>query len=389
MYARQRECKKDEKCASALFEHKKIDKCTLAARLKALRKECALTQEDVADKTCVHLKHIKALEEGRFDDLPAPVYVRGFLRTIAPVLGVHPKHLVTLYTRELGIKKNVGKAKSVHDNDSARPYVVKRVHLYRALFTKRQIISIVSVLFALGGALYLFTVLRSFIGAPLVVVATPANGAVVNEPEIVVSGTTDPSATLSISGEDVIVGQDGHFETRVFLQEGVNDVVVRAKNRFDKVTEKSISVRYANPEPPQPSPTQTHLPDTVKLFVRVEGARTWLKIIVDGKEILAKTVESGFNDVFEGKEISVTSSDGARTMVSRDGEHFAPLAKITGLVKDVRFTVNDSNNAQEAQFSTVDVDEKSGDDKSVTDAEDVMQEKKETNKETSNKDVVE
>lgn len=333
----------------ALFAHKKMNKCTLGARLQTLRSVENISQDRLAKKTHIRVEYVKALEEGRFDDLPAPVYVHGFLRVIAVVLSTRSEQLITLYDREIGIKENTDKKESIKTTVATGPRASK-IHLYQAFLTPRQVFSAASIALAFGGIFYLYTVLHSFVGAPFVVIATPMDGITVEMAEVSVKGTTDPAAVLFIGGEDVIVGQDGHFETQVFLREGVNDIVIRSTNRFDKTTEKIFSVRYVNPHP-QPKIQQIPITTSERLilFVRIETARTWLDISVDDEAVLTKTVDAGFEQIFEGDEIVITSGDGARTMVSRDGEIFVPLADVPGLAKDVRFMHNTS--AQTNKFS--------------------------------------
>jgi len=320
---------------TAPFAHKKIDTCTLGARLQTLREVEKLTQEDVARASRVRVEYVRALEEGRFDDLPAPVYVRGFLRMIARVLRTHEKQLITLYDREVGITQNVHKKN--HTQQQATGPLAQKIYLYRSFLTPRHVVSVVAGVFVLGGVFYLYTVLHSFVSAPFVVVAAPQDGATVQSADIVVQGTTDPAAVLTVNGEEVVVGQDGHFETHVFVQEGVNEITLVATNRFDKTTQKTVSVRYTNPQPQPRAVTPEAVPETVTLTVRIVTARTWLNVRVDGEVVLTQTVDAGFEQTFEGKEIVITSGGGARTLVSRDGGDFAPLADVPGLVKDVRF----------------------------------------------------
>ncbi len=327
-----------------LFAHKKVKKCTLSARLRTLRTVERLTQEDVAQRAHVRHAYVKALEEGRLDNLPAPVYVRGFLRSIARVLRAHPQQLVTLYERELRIKTNIKKSgDSVMVSGHPRR---SRVRLYRAVFTPRQFFTGIGIILAFSGVIYLANVLHSFVAAPFIVIAMPENGAVIMQDHVTVSGTTDPSAVLLIGDAPVIVGQDGHFETDVYLHDGVNDIVVQATNRFAKTSRRTISIEHRSEKQPE---VHAVAPTTVRLTVRVERARTWLDIRVDGETVLKKTVDAGYEETFEGVEIVITSGGAARTMVARDGGDFVPLADVAGLVKDQRFTVAGTANVQDSQ----------------------------------------
>lgn len=330
----------DEQVEASPFSHKKMNECTLGARLRTLREVEELSRQEVAEQSHVREEYVAALEEGRFDDLPAAVYVRGFLRAMARALSARPEQLVALYDRELGIKTNVSKRQNVQQEESsATGPKARKIHLYAALFTPKQFIAIVSGVFVIAAVVYLYVVLRSFVGAPLLVIFTPESGAHVEMSEVRLEGKTDPSAVLTVGDAEVIVGQDGSFMTDVFLREGVNEVIVRATNRFEKTTQETVNVQYVNPRPLPVATAPDVAPSSVQLVVRIDDARTWLDISVDGEAVLTQTVDAGFEQTFEGEEIVVTSGGGSRTMVSRDGGEFAPLSEEAGLARDVRFAL--------------------------------------------------
>jgi cytoskeleton protein RodZ len=56
-----------------------------------------VTREQLATVTKVSLRHIGALESGRFELLPALVFTRGFVRSIALHLGLDPERTVAAY----------------------------------------------------------------------------------------------------------------------------------------------------------------------------------------------------------------------------------------------------------------------------------------------------
>ncbi|RIL06520.1 MAG: hypothetical protein DCC71_06325 [Proteobacteria bacterium] len=67
-------------------------------RLRRARLMRGLEVEDVAAATKVSPAYIRFLEEERFDDLPAPVYVRGFIGAYARCLGLDAQHVARSYT---------------------------------------------------------------------------------------------------------------------------------------------------------------------------------------------------------------------------------------------------------------------------------------------------
>jgi len=71
--------------------------------LRAARDARGLSLEEAAQDTRISLRFLEALEDEQFDELPAPVYVRGFTRSYANYLGIDPQPLIDeLALRERG-----------------------------------------------------------------------------------------------------------------------------------------------------------------------------------------------------------------------------------------------------------------------------------------------
>lgn len=59
---------------------------TVSEQLRLAREQQQLDIYQVAEVTKIKTDHIRALESGTFDIFPAPVYIRGFVRTYAGML---------------------------------------------------------------------------------------------------------------------------------------------------------------------------------------------------------------------------------------------------------------------------------------------------------------
>src|SRR5687767_9717513 len=70
------------------------DAASAGAMLAAAREELNLTVSDVARHLKLSPAQVEALEEGAYDRLPGRVFVRGFLRNYAKLLGVDPQPLL-------------------------------------------------------------------------------------------------------------------------------------------------------------------------------------------------------------------------------------------------------------------------------------------------------
>ena len=69
--------------------------------LKARRLAMGLSRQEAYKKFRVPLAFIAAIEDGRLDDLPPPIYTRGFIKTYCEALGAAPDNIVNVYEESL------------------------------------------------------------------------------------------------------------------------------------------------------------------------------------------------------------------------------------------------------------------------------------------------
>lgn len=69
----------------------------IGSSLRQARQQRELSVADVERSTRIRAKYLAALEDDRFEVLPGPAYVRGFLRTYAEELGLDGNLLVDAY----------------------------------------------------------------------------------------------------------------------------------------------------------------------------------------------------------------------------------------------------------------------------------------------------
>ena len=60
----------------------------IGTHLRQVRQKKSISIEEVADKTHIRLRMLKALEGGQLDHLPEPVYIQGFIRRYGDFLGL-------------------------------------------------------------------------------------------------------------------------------------------------------------------------------------------------------------------------------------------------------------------------------------------------------------
>lgn len=76
------------------------------ARLRRSRLRQGVELEDIAKITKVNPTYLRFIEEERFDDLPAAVYVRGFVMGYASCLGLEPSQVARSYMQRYEEKRS-------------------------------------------------------------------------------------------------------------------------------------------------------------------------------------------------------------------------------------------------------------------------------------------
>lgn len=75
---------------------------TVGTRLRARREEMGLSLDEVAQRTRVPLRHLEAIEQGSYTNLPSITYAMGFTKAYARVVGLDEAELGRELRRELG-----------------------------------------------------------------------------------------------------------------------------------------------------------------------------------------------------------------------------------------------------------------------------------------------
>lgn len=321
------------------FTTKKIESLTLGERLKKMRTDRRLGLNDVSKSTRIQAKYLQYLEDGNYAKLPADVYVKGFLRSHAQFMGVSEKSLIKQYEREQGIQKNIGNVKV--EEIRREP-----LRLSGWAITPKMLIVFFIVLFVSAGFFYLYSEINNFVSVPRLVILKPSDGSSIESASAHVTGVAEKDAIVSINDQFVMVNDKGEFSEDVGLQNGVNTITVKAKNRFDKESVQSIVVnaKYDAPETPNQEEINNsdsldaQLSGAVKLEVVVNPNPTWLSISADGNVVHSGVLEPGVAKTFEAKElIMVTSAKGNETFIKLNGKDLGALGGV-GSINDVIFT---------------------------------------------------
>lgn len=210
---------------------------TLGTILKAARTRRKLTIEEAEAKTRVYAKYLRALEEGRYQDMPAEAYNIGFVRSYAQALKLDPEKVVELYRQERS-------AKWFKPEENQVKLAPRRLGDWHFLITP-QLLGII-------GAVLLFGSVVTYISVQVHRFAQPPTLTITNLPEqfttsrdvLKLVGSTSEGAIVAINSEPINVTTDGSFAADIQLSVGLNQIEIIARNRAEKETRRSVSALY-------------------------------------------------------------------------------------------------------------------------------------------------
>ena len=193
-----------------------------------------LSLEEVHAKTKIHLSYLKALESGRYHELPSSVYVQGYLKTLSRLYSLELSKLLELYQEEhLVVTPN--KQLDIRPQSFVTPSFAVTP---RTITTTLLSIGFLSILGILGWQVAHIT------SAPKLTVETPKEGEALPTNNIEVVGHTVPGSELTINNESVPLKSDGSFQQTIYLTLGENQIIIRSSNQFNKssIVERRVVV---------------------------------------------------------------------------------------------------------------------------------------------------
>jgi len=85
--------------------------------------------------------------------------------------------------------------------------------------------------------------------APVLGITSPVDGTILASRTVEVTGTTDVGSTLTINGQNALVGMGGAFSTALTLTGDAGVIAIRAIDQAGNVTERSIAVSFDTTPP--------------------------------------------------------------------------------------------------------------------------------------------
>jgi sucrose-6-phosphate hydrolase SacC (GH32 family) len=202
---------------------------------------------------------------------------------------------------------------------------------------------VVLIIFFVGlGFFYLYRELSIFISNPRLAITEPLDNFTTEENTIKVEGITEKDVKLFINDQSTVVNEDGKFSEVLVIQPGINTIAIKAINRFDKESEKIITVesKFQNiqeesgsseEQPPSEEQVQAE-EEKKKVQVDVYGDTKAVSITVKTDDSVAFTgeINPGETKSFEAEEkISISAEKGKYAGVIVNGKNIGTLSKDT------------------------------------------------------------
>lgn len=313
------------------FKKRKVLTMTLGEELKAIRESQGLTLREAAAKIRIQRQYLEALEGNQYQDLPADVYVKGFIKNYSDFLNLESKDYLRRYIKERGIHSNIEGAR--------KKIAISSLPLHRSfIITPKKTVTGIIILLAFLTLFYIYYQINAFASPPRLAIESPAENIRIKSSSITVTGKTDAEATLTINGQAVYVNDNGYFNENVTLKEGANILNIVATGFSGKKTENTREVFVEQKNEVAGEETKE---EEIILKVTIKDEPTWLSVDSDGKNVYSGVMIPGSSETFSAKEkISVTSGRADKTEISLNGRSLGVLDNNSGVVRDIEFTKN-------------------------------------------------
>ncbi|KAB8332498.1 helix-turn-helix domain-containing protein [Scytonema tolypothrichoides VB-61278] len=276
----------------------------IVAHLRQVREERSVGLKELAAYTRIQPAILQAMEEGRFEELPEPIYVQGFIRHYANAIGLDGAALAKTVA-------NICLTPEESNND--HQVVDEKPTIYIPLFVPYVLLLGV----ASFGLFYLLNPQRSVQSSnqkdlsPLAAeqnteFATQASSLTSSKPK------TRPPVTSS---------------TTKALSPALTTITPTPSSALTTIT-------------PTPSPQEATTPVEVTLELQ---DTSWLRVKVDGKTEFEGELKKGDKKTWTAKkEVMVRSGNAGAVLISTNKKQPTPLGSV-GSIKQVTFTPETAN----------------------------------------------
>jgi len=205
------------------FTPKKINQTeNWGDKLRQARSLKKLKLEDIAKKINIRPEYLLAIEDERFEKLPAGLYGKNFIKEYASFLGLNVKEILKDWDSQITVT-------SEEDPFSRKILARHKFIIFPKIIRNLLIAAAIAICF-----LYLIFYFKKIILPPQLTIIKPATNLALTGTSIVISGQTEPEAEIKINGEIVLNNHNGYFDQTVNLKKGLNNIIITAKKKYSR-----------------------------------------------------------------------------------------------------------------------------------------------------------
>ncbi|MEL6223271.1 MAG: RodZ domain-containing protein [Cyanobacteria bacterium J06626_14] len=269
--------------------------------LHEVREGQLLSLEQVAAQTMIQARLLRAIETADFNQLPEPVYIRGFIRRYAETLGLDGSVVASKFPVEIDLR-------SIQPSWDKSTSQLRPTHLWIA-YT-------VVIILAIGGLQQYLTRFSS-------PASQASNTAESQADEPAESSNATPSTENSNSGPLAASSEDSVPEPDT---DSLLPSAELSSSSDDELAQVETFPEGADPDSP--------LKVTLELT-----QRSWLRIVVDGRQELEEVLPEGTEQTWVGSQsITIRAGNAGGVLLAQNGED-SELMGDPGAVREVTFSV--------------------------------------------------
>ena len=287
---------------------------------------------EIARLAKIQPKYLLALESGEYENLPSPVYVKGFLKSLSGIYGISLSNLLVQYEAEKGLLQNLEPLERDTQQVPVRQFVFS---------PKTLTLAGLAVLGALSLS-YLYFQVSSLHRPPSLVVISPEADGMMDTSLVVLKGHTEPGAAVYLNNQPLVVDVNGNFQENLSLAPGTNLLAIKSVNKFGKENTVTRAVAVVDKRIAGLSDSATTTPPVTAgiEFELIVGAQpAWVSLSVDGEQLYSGTMLAGATRTVHANEKMVLSTSNAGSMrVIMNGKDLGFLGKDGETLEDVEFS---------------------------------------------------
>lgn len=312
------------------FVTKKIGAQMLGETLLEARRKKSISIKALSRHLNIKKEYLEALEAGNFRSLPADIYIRSYLETLASYLELEQENLIGLYQQERGIQKQI---KISSSSARKKNYKIPKIIITPRTFYIGLVSLIVLLLFV-----YLWYEFSGLSRLPKVNVYEPSYDQTIKDNVITLSGQTDPDALLTINDQLIYIDSSGSFKEKIGLQQGINVIKVQATNRLGRKSTIERKIIVEKPKELAKEEKKKTEYKNLELIITIKDRATWVHITTDGEVAYSGVMLPNSRQVFIAKEkIVLSSGKASATQAIFNGKDLGFLDGEGDVIRDKEF----------------------------------------------------